>query len=166
MDPLLVRGIDYYSRITFEIISSKLGAQDSILGGGRYDDLMKDFGGPDICGTGFAVGMERLLSLVPPEEKPEVFVYVVMMGEQAKKVGMELSRAIRRTGVECLIEYKNRSLRNQMSRADKLGATWVLVIGEDEVLKKKYQLKTMATGEQITCTREDMLKIVSESELV
>jgi histidyl-tRNA synthetase len=166
LEPLLVRGIDYYTRITFEIISSKLGAQDSILGGGRYDDMMEDFGGPDICGTGFAVGMERLLSLVPSEERPEVFVYVVTMGEEAKKVGMELSRAIRRTGVECLIEYKDRSLRNQMSRADKLGAAWVLVIGEDEVKKKNFQLKEMKSGEQKTCTQGELLRILSEAEQV
>ena len=164
LEPLLVRGIDYYTRITFEIISSKLGAQDSILGGGRYDDMMKDFGGPDICGTGFAVGMERLLSLVPSEEKPDVFVYVVTMGEKAKKAGMGLSRAIRRNGVECLIEYKDRSLRNQMSRANKLGAAWVLVIGEDEVKKKKFQLKEMESGKQKTCTREELLKILSGAE--
>jgi histidyl-tRNA synthetase len=163
IEPLLVRGLDYYTKTTFEIISSKLGAQDSIVGGGRYDDMMKDFGGPDICGIGFAVGMERLLSLVPNEEKPDVFVYVVTMEEEAKKEGMDLARAIRRTGVECLIEYKDRSLRNQMSRADKLGATWVLIIGEDEVKKKKFQLKKMESGEQMTCTRKEMLKFFSET---
>lgn len=162
LDPFLVRGLDYYTKTTFEIVSQKLGAQDSILGGGRYDDMMKDFGGPDICGIGFAVGMERLLSLVPFREKPDVFVYVVTMGEEAKKEGMNLSRAIRRTGVECLIEYKNRSLRSQMSRADKLGATWVLIIGEDEVGKKAYQLKEMESGNQTTCTQEELLKVISE----
>jgi len=163
VEPLLARGLDYYTKTTFEIISSKLGAQDSILGGGRYDDMMKDFGGPDICGIGFAVGLERLLSLVPPGEKAEVFVYVVTMGEKARKTGMELARAIRRTGVECLIEYKDRSLRNQMSRADKLGAAWVLIIGEDEVKKKRFQLKKMESGEQITCTLEEMFKIFPET---
>ncbi|UCE42463.1 MAG: histidine--tRNA ligase [Candidatus Aminicenantes bacterium] len=163
LEPLLVRGLDYYTKTTFEIISSKLGAQDSILGGGRYDDMMKDFGGPDICGTGFAVGMERLLSLVPSEEKPDVFVYFVTMGEEARRAGMELARAIRRVGVECLIEYKDRSLRNQMSRADKLGATWVLILGEDEVDQGVYQLKRMESGEQKTCSREEILKIFSES---
>jgi histidyl-tRNA synthetase len=163
IEPLLVRGLDYYTKTTFEIISSKLGAQDSILGGGRYDDMIKDFGGPDICGTGFAVGMERLLSLVPFEEKPDVFVYFVTMGEEARKAGMELARAIRRTGMECLIEYKDRSLRNQMSRADKLGATWTLVIGEEELKEKKYQLKKMESGDQRTYTREEILKIFSES---
>jgi histidyl-tRNA synthetase len=163
IEPLLVRGLDYYTKTTFEIISSKLGAQDSILGGGRYDDMMKDFGGPDICGTGFAVGMERLLSLVPSEEKPDVFVYFVTVGEEARRAGMELARAVRRAGVECLIEYKDRSLRNQMSRADKLGATWVLIIGEDEVNRGVYQLKNMDSGEQKTCSREKILKILLES---
>jgi histidyl-tRNA synthetase len=159
----LVRGLDYYTKTTFEIISSRLGAQDSILGGGRYDDMMKDFGGPDICGTGFAVGMERLLSLVPFEEKPDVFVYVVMMGEEARKAGMALARAIRKNGVECLIEYKDRSLRNQMTRADKLGAKWALIIGEEEVKTKRYQLKIMETGEQGMHTRDEILGILSES---
>jgi histidyl-tRNA synthetase len=162
IEPLLVRGLDYYTKTTFEIISSKLGAQDSILGGGRYDDMMKDFGGPDICGTGFAVGMERLLSLVPFEEKPDVFVYFVTMGYEARRIGMELARDIRRKGVECLIEYRDRSLRNQMSRADKLGATWTLIIGEEEVKEKKYQLKEMESGDQRTYTQEEILEIFSE----
>jgi histidyl-tRNA synthetase len=164
IEPLLVRGLDYYTKTAFEIISPELGAQDSILGGGRYDDMMREFGGPDICGIGFAVGLERLLSLVPFEEKPDIFVYFVTMGDEARKAGMELARAIRRTGVECLIEYKDRSLRNQMSRADKLGATWTLIIGEEEVKKKKYQLKTMDSGDQRTYSRDEILGIFSESE--
>lgn len=163
VEPLLVRGLDYYTKTTFEIISSKLGAQDSILGGGRYDDMMKDFGGPDICGTGFAVGMERLLSLVPFEEQPDDFVYFVTMGEDARKAGMELARTFRKNGVECLIEYKSRSLRNQMTRADKLGAQWTLIIGEEEVKTKKYQLKKMETGVQGTYTEEEILEIFLES---
>jgi histidyl-tRNA synthetase len=162
VDPLLVRGLDYYTKTTFEIISQKLGAQDAILGGGRYDDMMKEFRGPDICGIGFAVGMERLLSLVPWEEKPDIFAYIVTIGEAAKKEAMDLARALRRKGMECLIEYKSRSLRNQMSRADKLGATWVLIVGEQEVEKKEYQLKKMESGEQMTCTREELFAIFSE----
>jgi histidyl-tRNA synthetase len=162
IDPLLVRGLDYYTKTTFEIVSQRLGAQDAILGGGRYDDMMKEFGGPNICGIGFAVGMERLLSLVPWEEKPDIFAYIVTIGEAAKKESMDLARALRRKGMECLIEYKNRSLRNQMSRADKLGATWVLIVGEQEVEKKEYQLKKMETGEQMTCTREELFAIFLE----
>ncbi len=164
IDPLLVRGLDYYTKTTFEIISSKLGAQDAILGGGRYDDMMKEFGGPDICGTGFAVGMERLISLVPFEENADFFLYFVILGEEAKKAGMRLARVLRRNGVECLIEYKERSLRNQMSRADKLGARWVLIIGEDEVKSGNFQLKKMKTGEQKAYTQEEICKILSGSQ--
>ena len=149
IEPRLVRGLDYYTKTTFEITSPKLGAQDAILGGGRYDDMMKDFGGPAICGTGFAVGMERLLSLIPFREEEESFLYFVSLGEEAVRKAMLLARFFRRRGVECLVEYKERNLRNQMDRANKLGAKWVLIIGEDEIKKGKYQLKQMETGQQI-----------------
>jgi histidyl-tRNA synthetase len=165
IEPRLVRGLDYYTKTTFEIVSSKLGAQDAVLGGGRYDDMMKDFGGPDMCAIGFAVGMERLLSLIPYKEGRESFVYFVWLGDDAKRAGMKLARFFRREGIECLIEYKDRSLRNQMSRADKLGAPWVLIIGEDEMRKGTFQLKRMDTGEQKECRQEEILQILKESVL-
>jgi len=157
LEPRLVRGLDYYTKTTFEIISSKLGAQDAILGGGRYDDMMKEFGGPDVCGIGFAMGLERFLSIVPFKEKKESFLYIAFLGNSAKKVGMELARQLRKDGVECLIEYRDRNLKNQMSRANKLGAAWVLIIGEDEVKANRYQLKNMETGDQQEVRAEDIL---------
>ncbi len=163
IEPRLVRGIDYYTKTTFEIISSRLGAQDAILGGGRYDDMMKVFGGPDICGIGFAMGMERLLSVVPSEKKKEKFVYLAFLGEEAKKRGMNLVRILRREQIECLVEYKERSLKSQMSRANKLGADWVLIIGEEEVRKERYQLKNMASGEQKEAAQEEILEIMRKS---
>lgn len=163
IEPRLVRGLDYYTKTTFEIVSSKLGAQDAILGGGRYDDMMKDFGGPDICGIGFAMGLERFISVVPFTEKKEKFIYLACLGDDTKRAGMELARYLRREGVECLIEYKERSLKSQMSRADKLGAVQVLIIGEDEVRKGLYQLKNMSTGVQRECNREEIMKIILES---
>jgi histidyl-tRNA synthetase len=162
VEPRLVRGIDYYTKTTFEIISSKLGAQDALLGGGRYDDMMKVFGGPDICAIGFAMGMERLLSVVPFEKKKERFLYLAFLGEEAKRAGMGLVRLLRREGVECLVEYKERNLKAQMSRANKLGADWVLIVGEEEVKKGRYQLKNMASGEQKEMTQEEMLEILRE----
>lgn len=156
-EPRLVRGLDYYTKTTFEIISSKLGAQDAILGGGRYDDMMKEFGGPDICGIGFAMGLERFLSIVPFKEKREPFLYIAFLGDLAKKEGMKLARQLRRDGLECLIEYRDRNLKNQMSRANKLGAAWVLIIGEDEVKANRYQLKNMVTGNQEEVRSEDIL---------
>jgi histidyl-tRNA synthetase len=159
----LVRGIDYYTRTTFEVISSRLGAQDAILGGGRYDDMMKEFGGPDLCGIGFALGMERMLSLLPIPIAKENFVYLVHLGEKAKKMGMDLTRFLRREGVECVIEYKARTLKNQMSRANKLGANWVLIIGEAEAEKGKCQIKNMVSGEQKEATQEKILKTLKEA---
>jgi histidyl-tRNA synthetase len=163
VEPNLVRGLDYYTKTTFEIVGRGLGAQNSLLGGGRYDDMMKDFGGPDLCGTGFAMGMERLISILSIEPEKRKFLYLAPMGEVAKKKGIELARAFRRQGIECLIEYTDRSLKNQMGRANKLGAAWVLIVGEEEIRKGLYQLKDMATGTQKEGTAEDLLKIVRES---
>jgi histidyl-tRNA synthetase len=163
IEPRLVRGLDYYTKTTFEIISSKLGAQDAILGGGRYDDMMKEFGGPDICGIGFAMGVERFLSVVPNEETQERFVFIAHMGEAAKKSGLRLARELRRVNVECLIEYKERGLKAQMSRANKLGASWVVIIGEEEVNKSRYQLKDMSSGEQEEMTGEAIMAKIRNS---
>ncbi len=154
--PRLVRGLDYYTKTTFEFVSSKLGAQDAVLGGGRYDDMMKAFGGPEICGIGFAMGLERFISVVPFEEEKEAFLYLAHMGDRAKKAGMELARFLRQKGIECLVEYKERSLKNQISRANKLGAKWVLIVGEEEVQKGRYQLKNMTTGLQEEITKEEI----------
>jgi histidyl-tRNA synthetase len=162
VDPLLVRGIDYYTKTTFEIVTSKLGAQDAILGGGRYDEMMKEFGGPDICGIGFAMGMERLLDIVPFEVEEQEFVYVAHMGESAKRAGMKMAKRMREGGIETLIEYKERSLKNQMNRANKLEASWVLIVGEDEVKKGTYQLKNMKTGEQVEGDEENILRIIED----
>ena len=162
IDPRLVRGIDYYTKTTFEIVTSMLGAQDAILGGGRYDEMMKDFGGPDISGIGFAMGMERLLDIVPFEEDKQEFVYIVYMGEEAKKAGMKMAKRMREVGRETLIEYRERSLKSQMARANKLEASWVLIVGEDEVKKGKYQLKNMKSGEQIEEVEENILKIIRD----
>ena len=158
----MVRGIDYYTKTTFEVASSKLGAQDTIIGGGRYDDMMKEFGGPDLCGIGFALGMERLISIVPFTQMKKKFLYLAYLGDKAKRVGMELVRLLRREGIECLIEYREQSLKSRMSRANKLGAAWVLIIGEEEVKKGRYQLKDMETGHQEERTREEILKIFGE----
>jgi histidyl-tRNA synthetase len=163
VEPRLVRGIDYYTKTTFEIVSSKLGAQNAIIGGGRYDDLMKDFGGPDICAIGFAMGLERLISVVPFTEEKGEFLYLAYLGDESKRVGMQAVQFLRKESVECLIEYKERSMKSQMSRANKLGAAWVLIIGEEEVKKKKYKLKNMASGLQVEGTQDEILRIIRES---
>ena len=157
LEPRLVRGLDYYTKTTFEFVTSALGAQDAILGGGRYDEMMKLFGGPDLCGIGFAVGLERLLSLVTYQPSEAPFIFVAYLGEPAKQAAMKLVATLREVGMECWLEYKERSLRNQLSRANKLGATWTLIIGEDEVKSGRFNLKNMASGEQQNYTSAELL---------
>jgi histidyl-tRNA synthetase len=125
--------------------------------------MMKEFGGPDICGIGFAMGVERFLSVVPDVETKERFVFIAYMGEAAKKVGLQLAREMRRENVGCLIEYKERGLKAQMSRANKLSASWVVIIGEDEVNTNRYQLKDMECGEQEDLALEAMMAKIRNS---
>lgn len=163
VEPRLVRGIDYYTKTTFEIVSSKLGAQNALIGGGRYDDMMQDFGGPDLCAIGFAMGLERLISVVPFTEEKGEFLYLAYLGDESKRAGMKAVQFLRKESVECLIEYKERSIKSQMSRANKLGASWVLIIGEEEIKEGKYKLKNMASGLQVEGTQDEILKIIRES---
>jgi histidyl-tRNA synthetase len=157
VDENLVRGLDYYTKTTFEIINTEGGQQNAILGGGRYDDMMKDFGGPDICGIGFAMGVERLIAMLKIKPEPRRFLYVVHHGEAAKLKAVELARMFRRAGVETIIEFGGRSFKNQFGRANKLGAAWVLIVGEDEAAKGIYQLKDMAAGTQTAGSPDELI---------
>jgi histidyl-tRNA synthetase len=163
VDPRLVRGLDYYTKTTFEIITTHLGAQNAILGGGRYDDMMKDFGGPDICGTGFAMGMERVLSVAEIATPPQRTIYLAYLGEEAKKAGLDLARFFRAHGVGCLVEFKDRGMKAHFGRANKLQAAWVLIVGENEMKAGRFGLKDMASGRQIDGTREEILALLRES---
>ncbi|MEN6559191.1 MAG: histidine--tRNA ligase [Acidobacteriota bacterium] len=163
VDPRLVRGLDYYTKTTFEIVSAGLGAQNALLGGGRYDDMMKDFGGPDICGTGFAMGIERVLSMAQIAAPKRKLVYLAYLGDEAKMAGLELARWLRANGVECLVEYKDRGMKAHFGRANKLGADWVLIVGENEMKSGRFALKDMATGRQVDGPREELLALLRPS---
>ncbi len=160
VEPRLVRGLDYYTKTTFEVVSGSLGAQNALLGGGRYDDMMKDFGGPDLCAIGFAMGMERLISILDLGPQKRKFLYVAHLGEQAQKAGMELARFLRRHGIECLIEFKPRGMKAHFGRASKLEASWVLTVGDEELRKGRFGLKEMATGHQVEGNRDEILAIL------
>ena len=160
VEPRLVRGLDYYTKTTFEIVSGHLGAQNALLGGGRYDDMMKDFGGPDICGIGFAMGMERVLAVAGLAPAKRKSLYLAYLGDEAKKTGLELARFLRANGVECLVEFKDRGMKAHFGRANKLEAAWVLIVGEDEMKKGRFGLKEMATGRQVDGTRDELLAIL------
>jgi histidyl-tRNA synthetase len=162
VEPRLVRGLDYYTKTTFEVVSRALGAQNAILGGGRYDDMMKDLGGPDLSAIGFAMGLERLLSILDLSPRKPEFLYIAYLGEEAKTAGMELARFFRRNGTECLIEFKARGMKAHFGRASKLGAAWVLTVGDEELRKGRFGLKEMATGRQVDGSREELLAILRE----
>lgn len=162
LDPTLVRGLDYYTKTAFEIVTEHLGAQNAICGGGRYDDMVREFGGPDLCGIGFAMGVERLLSvarIVPPKTS---FVYIAYLGEEAKKKSLVIAREWRQQGVECLVEFKDRNMKAHFSRANRIGADWVLIIGENELARGLYQLKDMIDGRQYEGHPGDLFKIIKE----
>lgn len=160
VEPRLVRGLDYYTRTTFEIISPGLGAQNALLGGGRYDHLMKLYGGPDICGIGFAMGLERVLSVAKITPDEENSIYLAYLGERAKERALQLCRQLRQQGFSTFLEYRERSLKDQLSRANKLQVTWTVILGEDELAQGVGQLKEMSSGLQKAFPIEKILSVL------
>jgi len=145
----LVRGLDYYTRTTFEVTHGALGAQNSLLGGGRYDGLVKELGGPDLTGIGFALGMERLVMLLPPvgdERRCDVFLAPLV--PEALDPALLLQRDLRRAGLRALLDHEGRGLKSQMRKADKLGARFVAIRGEDERARGVWLVRDMAASAQ------------------
>jgi histidyl-tRNA synthetase len=155
----LVRGLDYYTRTTFEILSGSIGAQSAILGGGRYDGLVKQLGGPDRVGIGFAAGVERLVLAMPPESglSSRAPLFVVAMGDAARLQALALLRELRQGGLEAHMEYEGRSIKSQMKRADRLGAVLTLILGDDELAAGVVTVKNMKTGEQSRVPRAEIV---------
>jgi histidyl-tRNA synthetase len=159
----LVRGLDYYVRTTFEVTSDALGAQSSILGGGRYDGLVKDLGGPDIAGIGFAVGLERLVSLAPRAEgEPRCDVFLMPLAAGALDKALRLQRRLREAGLRVLLDPEGRSFKSRMKQADKLGARYAAILGDDELAKGVWTLRDMARSEQRPASEEEILKHLKE----
>jgi histidyl-tRNA synthetase len=145
----LVRGLDYYVRTTFEVTSSSLGAQNSVLGGGRYDGLVKQLGGPDLSGIGWALGMERLVMLVPPAgEARRCEVFLAPLVEGARDQALAVQRTLRAAGLRVLMDHEGRGLKSQMKKADKLGARYVAILGEDELVSGRWTVRDMASSSQ------------------
>ena len=162
IDPFMVRGLDYYTRTTFEAITPHLGAaQDAVGGGGRYDGLMKALGGPDLPGTGFAIGMERLILLLDDKAGAATDsnrLFVACLGEEAKKKGFPLVQELRLGGLSVEMDYESKSLKAQMRRANKLEATHVLILGDDELAKGAAVLRNMEAGTQEEISLEGISK--------
>lgn len=150
IDPRLVRGLDYYTRTVFELVSSDLGAQDTLLGGGRYDGLIEMLGGPSTPGIGFAGGFERLVLALqergrtPSTERLDL--YLVPFGDEGRRAGLALAEALRKRGVSVDLDMRGRSLRKQLEAANEQNARRVLVLGDEEARTGRGKVKEMDTG--------------------
>jgi histidyl-tRNA synthetase len=160
IDKRLVRGLDYYTRATFEIQTGELGAQSAVAGGGRYDKLVRELGGPDLPATGFAIGFDRLAEIAGVgagdfQLRPEIFL--AALGDRSRSLAFEWSCRLGREGVRVEMEFGEKSLKSLLKTADRLGAAYVLMIGDKEVAEKAALLRDMQTKEQLSIPFEGMI---------
>lgn len=149
VDERLVRGLDYYTLTVFEAKSAALGAQDTVGGGGRYNGLVEELGGPDLPGIGFGSGVERiLLAANPPEEGPLLDVFFVTLVPEARLPAFRLATTLRAEGLSCDLDYADRSAKGQFKQADRVGARFAVIIGDEELAAEVCSLRDMASGEQ------------------
>lgn len=162
VDPYIVRGLDYYTKTVFEFVTTALGSQGTVCGGGRYDDLIAQLGGEPTCGVGFGMGIERVLMLMEaqgveiPKEDP-VKIFIASMGEAAYEKAFGVVCALRDKGVKAELEHAGRGIKAQFKYADKIGAEYVATIGENELASGVCRVKKMSDGSQ-TEVKIDELK--------
>ena len=164
VDPMIVRGLDYYTKTVFEIISTEGQFKGTVCGGGRYDGLLEQLGGPKMPGVGFGLGMERLL-LVAESFRPiplprPVGVYIAAMGEAARKEGMRLVKELRDANVKAEFDHVGKSFKAQFKYADKLGARFVAILGDSEIEQGIVKLKNMEKGEELTVSLSEFVATV------
>lgn len=153
VNPQIVRGLDYYTKTVFEFVTTKLGSQGTVCGGGRYDGLVEEIGGQHTPSLGFGLGMERLLALMD-EQGIEIpapntcDLYIASMGDEAQKKAFNLAKEVREAMINAECDIVGRSLRAQMKYADKIGAKFSIVLGDNEIAENKAMLKNMETGEK------------------
>ena len=162
LDANLVRGLDYYTKTAFEVKYTPLGAQSAVAGGGRYDGLVEEVGGPPTPGIGFAVGLERVLLALEkqgllPEEREAVDVFVVALGEAAQIPAFKLLHELRVAKLSAAMDFAGRSMKAQMKQANKKNARFVAILGEDEVKEASALLKDMKTSEQKKLALKDFV---------
>jgi len=160
----MVRGLDYYTKTTFEILAGSLGAQNAVAAGGRYDRLVKELGGPDVPGIGFAMGVERLV-LMKGDERiapscPDLFL--ATLGEEAHRRGFALVHRLQRQGLRVEMDFEGRSLKAQMRRADKLNAAYSMILGENELADGKVALRDMSSGGQYAVAIEQIATLLRQ----
>ena len=170
INPRMVRGLDYYTGTTFEFDHALLGAQSGIGGGGRYDGLMNSLGGSDVSGIGFGLGVDRILMAALaedclPNDINQLKLFIAPITEKGKTAAFKLLSELRNNGITCDMAYGDRGLKGGMKAADKSGALYGLVIGDDEISSGKCELKLMSSGEVLssTLTASDLIKRIGSS---
>lgn len=154
VDPKIVRGLDYYTKTAFEFVTTKIGAQGTVCGGGRYDGLVEEIGGPSTPGVGWGMGKERILMTMEAcgskiEEPVGADVFIAFMGERGKAAGLRLMSELRSKGLKVQMDVMGRNLKNQFKHANRVNAKKTVVIGDNELDKNKLTIKDMATAEQV-----------------
>lgn len=149
VNPRMVRGLDYYTRTAFEVVAGELGAQNAVCGGGRYDGLAQDIGGPRVPSIGFAIGVERLVLLLPANQNaPRPQVFVAALGDDPRRKAFRLAQELRQADIRVELDYEGKSLKSQMRKADKMRSPYVLILGDDELKRNQVILRDMATKAQ------------------
>jgi histidyl-tRNA synthetase len=146
-NPRIVRGLDYYGHTAFEFITNKLGAQGTVMGGGRYDGLVEEMGGPPTPAVGWAAGIERLAMLLEDPPRPPATIAVVPVGDTAEAAALNVLQTLRHAGIRAEMAYRG-NLRRRMERANRIGARAAVIIGDDDIAKGVAQLKNLQTGAQ------------------
>jgi histidyl-tRNA synthetase len=166
IDPRLVRGLDYYKRTVFEVQSSALGAQNAILGGGRYDGLVAELGGSDVPGFGAAIGMERLVMLLPEDRigDASVDVALIALGAEGFAASVAMASRLRAAGVSVLSPLTERPMGAQLKRADKARARFAVFVGRDELAAGSFGFKNLRTGEQIALGEQQIVSRAGETD--
>jgi len=159
LNPRMVRGLDYYTRTAFEVVSYQLGSQNAVTGGGRYDNLFQEIGGLDVPGIGFAIGMERLISLLPKDKKFTQYphLFIAALGEESVAGAYKLINQLHLEGIRAELDYEGKSLKSQMRRANKLKTRYVLILGEEELKKGRAVLRNMEDKSQEELPIKDLL---------
>jgi histidyl-tRNA synthetase len=163
IDKWLVRGLDYYTRTTFEIQTGSLGAQSAVAGGGRYDGLVKALGGPDTPATGFAIGIDRLAEITGLDRNDFIKtpdIYLAALGDKSLSLAFEWKSALCLEGIKTEMDFGNKSLKSQMKRADRLGVTHVLMVGDNEIKQGSVILRNMTTKEQTSIPIEHVVETI------
>ena len=164
LNPRMVRGLDYYTRTAFEVVSYQLGSQNAVAGGGRYDNLFQEIGGLKIPGIGFAIGMERLVSLLPRDKEFTSYphLFIAALGQEPSKEAYRIINQLHLEGIRSELDYEGKSLKSQMRRADKLKARYVLILGEDELKRGKAALRNMETKSQEEISISNLTTVIKE----